>query len=182
MRLFIAINFEDEVKGSLSRTIAELKQQSVEGRFPKEEHMHLTLVFLGEVTPERMDEVKAVMDGIDRIPISLEIAGFGKFVRRGEVLYWCGVKENPQLYRMQGILAAGLREKGLPADDKPFSPHITLGRKCVMKEGFSEEEFQKKMPAMHMPVRAISLMKSEQAGGNLKHTEIYRVELENRDE
>lgn len=177
MRLFIAINFTDEVKDSLLQMIGDLRSQSLEGRFPQKEHMHLTLAFLGEVPEERLDDIKKVMDRSGGKPLLIEISGFGKYTRRCDTLYWCGLSDNTELKNARERLVLSLKEEGIPVDEKAFNPHITLGRKCVMKEGFSEKEFGDKIPKIRMLVEAVSLMKSEQKDRKLFHTEIYRVDL-----
>lgn len=177
MRLFIAVNFTEDVRDSLIKIIGELKAQSLEGRFTRMEHMHLTLAFLGEVPEERLEDIQKAMARLDRKPFQIEISGFGKFKRRGDILYWCGLSDSPELEKVRERLVLSLKEEGISLDEKAFNPHITLGRKCVMKEGFSEKEFGDKIPKMRMPVESVSLMKSEQKDRKLFHTEIYRVDL-----
>jgi len=60
MRLFIAINFNDEIKDALCDASAELMAAAKRGRTPRRENLHLTLVFIGETT--RVDDILDVME------------------------------------------------------------------------------------------------------------------------
>lgn len=53
MRLFIAINFGEKLKNAVQDIIQDIKKHSKKGRFVKNEHMHLTLEFLGEIPPQK---------------------------------------------------------------------------------------------------------------------------------
>lgn len=177
MRLFIAINFTDEVKDMLYQTILKLRNQSISGNFSRKENMHLTLAFLGEVSESHVNDIKTAMDKIDKNSFNLEISGLGNFRNRGEKLYWIGVENNPDLSGAHEVLTDVLKKYGIAFDDKPFKPHITLGRRCVMKDDFSESDFRKNVVDISMIVSAISLMKSEQIYGKLKYSEIYKTTL-----
>jgi len=48
MRLFIAINFPDEIKATIAKIRDGLKEKAFRGNFSSDENLHLTLVFLGE--------------------------------------------------------------------------------------------------------------------------------------
>ena len=52
MRLFIAINFDEETKQSIIAVQRRLREWG-RGNFSHPENLHLTLAFLGETAPER---------------------------------------------------------------------------------------------------------------------------------
>ena len=60
MRLFFAICLNQETKDKIYNRVASLKEACVDGRFSRKENLHLTLSFLGEVSPARLDELKKV--------------------------------------------------------------------------------------------------------------------------
>lgn len=97
MRLFIAINFEEEVKNQLCEAIEQLRESSLQGNFTGRENLHLTLVFIGET--QRADDIKHAMDAVRAEPFVLKIGGLGLFKRQGGDLYWMGVEQNPRAYR-----------------------------------------------------------------------------------
>lgn len=89
MRLFIAINFSEDVKDALCETIAELRDAALRGRWTARENLHLTLVFIGE--SDRVDDILDVMEeavagaaedgpsGVAEQPLTITLAGAGVF-------------------------------------------------------------------------------------------------------
>lgn len=179
IRLFIAINFSQEVKAHLAKMIQELKKQSVQGNFTRIENMHLTLAFLGEVDAERVPEIKRAMEQtvIGKESFDMVLQGLGKFMNRGEALYWCGIKEQEELTRLQETLIKNLKMKQFAVDEKTFVPHITLSRRCIMNQNFEDTAFSNKISQISMRVESISLMESVQKQGQVTYTSLGDVEL-----
>ena len=179
MRVFIAINFTSEVKDYLANTIKDLRLESIKGSFTRIENLHVTLAFIGEVESEKVSDIISVLEEStsNTVPFTIEIGGLGKFVRQKECLYWCGIKENDELIMLQKALVNGLKEHHFSVDDKPFKPHITLARRCVMKQAFEESRFAKSIPSMCMKVESISLMKSEQKEGRVVYSSLKEFRL-----
>lgn len=175
MRLFIAVNFCDEFKSGLCTVISALRLQTEHGNFSRRENLHLTLAFLGET--EHADKAKAAMDQVDAEPFILTAEGFGTFHSGEGEIYWVGVRNNAVLNSLNGQLCRALQAADFQLETRPFSPHLTLGRKVVMKPGFDRRSFERNIPVMNMPVDKISLMKSERIGGRLTYTEIYAKTL-----
>lgn len=180
MRLFVAINFNSEVKEYLSRTIQSLKREVIRGNFTRIQNMHLTLAFLGEVSSDRVSELLRILNesiaGQESFSIRLE--GIGHFPTREEKLYWCGIRENEALNRLQHTLITNLQQNGFAVDAKKFKPHITIARRCIMKDGFVETRFAERMEPVSMRVNAISLMQSETKNGILTYTDLGDAFLE----
>lgn len=181
MRLFIAINFTPEVNRFLSKTIQKLSKESVRGNFTSPSNLHLTVAFLGEVSMSRIQDIMKVMNQTValRESFDIEVGGLGKFINRGELLYWCGIRDNEALTKLQHTLIRSLKENKFSVDDKPFRPHITLGRRCIMNSNFVEEEFAKRISPIFMKVTTVSLMKSEHKQGKLIYTSLGEVSLIN---
>ncbi|GHV42185.1 hypothetical protein FACS189490_10600 [Clostridia bacterium] len=55
LRLFTAINFSDDTRSRLLALRDELQSGAVRGRFSALENLHLTLAFIGEVSPNKVD-------------------------------------------------------------------------------------------------------------------------------
>ena len=179
MRLFIAINFNDDIKKKLQEIIEGLRKESKRGSFSRIENLHLTLAFLGEIEVERVNNLKKIMDEIEAEPFQVQLSHLGAFNRKGstESIYWCGIKHNKALYKVQEKLSTMLKENGFKLDDKPFKPHITLARRCILPKDFSLENFNKLIVDDSMVVNEISLMKSERINEVLTYTEIYKKKI-----
>ena len=55
MRIFYAVNFADYVKTALAENLTEIKKHTRKGSFTEKENFHVTLVFVGECEPNRLE-------------------------------------------------------------------------------------------------------------------------------
>jgi len=177
MRLFIAINFQNEVLSRLLALRDDLCSQSLRGRFTAPKNLHLTLVFLGECDTQQANAAKTAMDAIRFEPFFVEIVGIGHFKRNGRNggdTWWAGVQECKPLLDLQRDLTRRLTAAGFALPSKKYSPHITLGREITTEvipcqiESFGEKAY------------AIDLMESELNGGGPIYRIIYTKEASNR--
>lgn len=175
MRLFIAINFNDQIKNKLYEIMLRLKNASSRGNFTRRENFHLTLVFIGETT--KINKVKQAMDRISVEPFDLALDEFGNFQRLGGDIYWIGVEQNTNLFAIYSLLCRELNRGGFAIENRNFKPHLTLGREVMLDRNFDKSEFSREIPSITMEVSKISLMKSERINGKLTYTEIYGKEL-----
>lgn len=177
MRLFIAINFDKEVKNQVLNIIDGVKGYSKKGRFVNKDHMHLTLEFLGEIPEDRLDDIKAAMNRINVEAFSIVLSGIGFFKRNDGDVCWLGIEENKNLKDLQEALHAHLKEKGFDLGSREYKPHLTIGRKVKMEDIFNPDDFKKDIEEIIINVRSMTLMKSENTNGNLVHIGIYSKTL-----
>ncbi|HHV99951.1 MAG TPA: RNA 2',3'-cyclic phosphodiesterase [Clostridiaceae bacterium] len=175
MRLFIAINFDDQMKNRLHEITQKLKSVSNRGNFTRKENFHLTVVFIGETN--KINIVKQIMDKICAEPFDITIGRLGKFQRNGGDIYWVGVENNEYLSAIYNQLAEELASAGFNIEKRSFRPHLTLGREVILSEKFDEKAFSNTISPMTIRVERISLMKSERINGVLTYTEVYGKEL-----
>ncbi len=183
MRLFTAVLFNEELEHSLNESALKLKSYSKSGTFTARENFHLTVNFIGET--KRLEEVKLAMDeAVEKSGVhsfTLELKGSGRFKRREGDIYWVGVERNEALWRMQRQLVKELKEAGFfDIDDMEYTPHITLGRRVLLKDANQALDFERSIQPLQMVVSELTLMKSERINGRLVYTEIYHVDLEKR--
>ena len=177
MRLFIAINFNEEIKSNLVTTIQELKKSSMKGNFTHRENLHLTLAFIGEVGSDKVGQIKSQINGIKAEPFQLILKGLGKFKRNGGDIYWVGVEKNEILISINKYLVEELRNTGYQIEIREFSPHLTIGREVVLNDSVDTNKISEITLNKKMTVSRISLMKSERINGKLIYTEVYGKEL-----
>ena len=163
MRLFVAIQLSDELRGSLIQTMHDLKKQGVRGDYVPAQNLHLTLAFIGEVQESR--SVADALKGISCRPFRLSLADMGCF---GDLL-WAGVKGNQGLSGAAKEVRDVLEKAGIPYDRQKFVPHITLIRKM------SGNWKTVTVPKQEMLVQHISLMRSQEKNGKMVYTEICSV-------
>lgn len=177
MRLFIAINLNARIKDYLMSAIQELKREAVKGNFTARENLHLTLVFLGELSSDQADIVKSVMSRIKGEPFILSLSDFGKFQRNGGNIHWAGVNKSEALISIQKELASELKKEGFSLEVREFSPHLTLGREVRLSDPDRSPYHGLPDFKPEMTVSRISLMQSERYNGKLIYTEIFGRDL-----
>ena len=169
MRLFIAVNFNDDTKKGLLALRDELRAKSERGRFSAPENLHLTLAFLGESSADQAAAAKSAMDFAVFSPFSVIIDRVGRFKRAGGDIWWAGVRESKPLVGLQRGLTEKLITAGFTLDRRKYSPHITLGREI-------DTDLQPKMiEPIGETVNSIELMKSERIRGKLTYTAIHSI-------
>jgi 2'-5' RNA ligase len=134
VRLFAAIDLDDDAR----KAIAVLQQRIVktlgDGRSFKavnSGHMHLTLVFLGEVAEaDAAPMIAALSSNIEIHPFDAEFQSLGVFPPRGAPrVLWLGVRRGAQeVVDVQQETAHRLERAGATLEGRPFHPHVTLGR------------------------------------------------------
>jgi 2'-5' RNA ligase len=131
-RLFLAVDIGDQVRAALADCQQSLKEAPVRVGWVHPEHIHLTLVFLGDVFLAGLPNLRRFMDetAARMAPFAVVVAGLGAFGSpRSPRVVWAGIFEPPDpLLELQRELGAGLRRLGYRLEDRPFHPHLTLGR------------------------------------------------------
>ena len=164
MRLFIALNFDNEVADAITDLQSEIKSCGVDGHYTKRENLHLTLAFIGEYgNPED------VLDVIRSIPFqltSLQFDGLQHF----RDMYFARLKENPELNGYVRRLRRALAENGIPFDRKKFMPHITLVRKAFRKS--ERTALPDRLSVDEILIDHASLMRSDRGKNGMIYTEL----------
>lgn len=172
MRLFIGINFEERVLKELTKISKKFIEQTIKGNFTRKENLHLTLMFLGDVDPTRISEIDECIKTIDILPFIIEIGEIGRFRQKNGDIYWIGIKKCNELNNMHEKLAKNLQNIGFVLEDKPYIPHLTIGRKVKVKDEFDLNSFSTDIPNISMEVDKISLILSHRVDEKLTYTPI----------
>ena len=131
MRLFVAIDLPSEAKQSLADEQQRIARRLASIRLVKPAHMHVTLVFLGEVADTHVPALTAAMNAdVALPPFDLVFGGVGVFPPRGAPrALWIGIAKGVSaLAALQRIVSHRVASLGLALDDRPYRPHLTLGR------------------------------------------------------
>ena len=175
MRLFIAIDFSDELKNSLAGVMTALKKCDVSASFSARENLHLTLVFIGET--DREDDAVAAMKKTGGSPFSLKFSGLGSFPsREGEVL-WTGVQAEDGLFTLVENLKKALTARGFQIEKRKFAPHLTLARRTIFPDRRKAEDFADVVGEYEMKCREIHLMRSDRINGRLRYSKVFTLPL-----
>lgn len=188
MRAFIAAGLPTEVLEALSRYQRQLgaprlryvKWVSVEG-------IHLTLKFLGNVEDARLPDLAEALNmdlrGIQ--PFSLQTGAPGAFpnVRTPRVL-WVGLAGDIEtLQVLFGTVEKALAPFGFPPEERPFAPHLTLGRVRETATSADRRQLGQALAglvaekALKITVDAVHIMKSDLAPAGARYTKLTTILL-----
>jgi RNA 2',3'-cyclic 3'-phosphodiesterase len=136
MRLFVAVDLDEGVRGEVRSLIARMRSEIRDDRSSRitwaaPERLHLTLHFIGNVDGEIAERLaKTVASPIDLPAFRVVFGGVGAFSSRGRPnVIWLGVTEGREpLSELHSIVGHRLKGVGCELDTRPFSPHLTLAR------------------------------------------------------
>lgn len=130
MRVFVALDIPEEVRAAIGALIEKLRPTNKIARWVRIEGAHVTLKFIGEVPPEKIEPIKASLSKI-QFPkfIQLKFRGVGFFPneRRPRVL-WAGIEAGEELGALAAAVETSLEPLGIAKEQRVFSPHLTLAR------------------------------------------------------
>jgi 2'-5' RNA ligase len=124
IRLFVALEIPTDLRSRLSQL-----QGGVPGaRWVTPEQYHLTLRFIGEVNEAVARDIDDVLSALHAACFTLELAGVGEFGSKLPRALWAGIRPCAELVRLQKKIEFAMQRLGLPAEERKFTPHVTLGR------------------------------------------------------
>lgn len=183
LRLFAAILLTDEVRAALARLQRQLAATCDGVRWVREEGLHLTVKFLGEVDDGEISRVGAALGRgtAQGTPFSITIEGAGCFPPGGGVrIVWAGVSDaSGVMTRGVASIRSALDQLGFAPDRRAWSPHVTIGR---IKYGGSGGRIRSEVdrityPAVKQFVESVSLMASELSPTGPTYTKVLTCSL-----
>ena len=132
MRAFIAVPLPEELREKVQTLQERIEMTDADIKFVGPDELHYNLKFLGEITAEQTEQLKALLNGVASQfePFNLHAAGFGAFPSKSYArVVWIGAKAGSQeLKAMVELLDLKLGEMGFKKEERPFEPHLTVGR------------------------------------------------------
>lgn len=181
LRCFLAIGVPEPMKKSIGDIIDYIGKSGADVKWVSLENIHITLKFLGDTEETLVDAVKASLGKKTATcsPFYIKISDVGCFPseRRPRVV-WMGIEDHGLLRGLFKDVEDELVKLGYPPENRPFSPHLTLGRVRSQKRisemlkrlgefsEFSCEAFE---------VRGITLMKSELKPGGAQYYSLAEI-------
>jgi len=165
-RVFFALWPEPGVQSQLYGCGREL-QRRLGGKVTREESVHLTLVFLGEVRLDRLDLLHGLAAAVDFAPFTLEVDSAG-FWPHNQIA-WLAPRSTPQpLLALVEALRGGLTNAGFRVETRPYAVHITVVRKAQPRP------FDPVVPPVAWPVKEFVLVRSVLDSEGSRYTAIGR--------
>ncbi|MCF7936665.1 MAG: RNA 2',3'-cyclic phosphodiesterase [Synergistales bacterium] len=156
IRAFVCIPLSHHLTVEITQWVSRLKAFGPRLKWVRPEAMHITLKFLGDITPQTAKCLDRQLQGSlqsrhTAMPLSISGAGAFPSLRSPRVL-WLGINENDsELQRIYETVESSAVACGLERERRGFHPHVTLARlkqpgDCTMSllEALTEEPLQGK--------------------------------------
>jgi 2'-5' RNA ligase len=130
-RTFIAIDIPaspkiNECLNTMSFRLAGEKIRWVDGN-----NLHLTLKFLGDTGEKRVSDIKIILKELTQnfsaFSITIRNVGVFKNLRNPRII-WLGIDACSELMLLNAEIESQISRLGFPAEERRFSPHLTVGR------------------------------------------------------
>jgi len=132
LRTFIAFETPEAIRQSITAFQSELKKSGADVRWEPPDKFHVTIKFLGNVEESRLPELTRQIQSVCENDRSFKVwyRGAGGFpdLKHPRVI-WLGCEnEDGVLANIKSALDTVLLPHGFEIEDRPFRPHVTLGR------------------------------------------------------
>jgi 2'-5' RNA ligase len=132
IRSFLAIELPRTIRKKIEEVEKDLKSSHADVRWVDPEKIHLTLKFFGNIDESRIDPIVKSIQGPTQITSTflLTVRGMGAFPHfKNPRVIWMGLVDGKEaLIAFQKELEKELEEIGFQPEERPFQPHLTLGR------------------------------------------------------
>ena len=169
MRLFVALEIPAAVRDNLAALIKDLRSLSSRladerPRWVRPENLHVTLKFIGEVAPGKLDGIRGVLSAIrSDAAVEIHFRGLGFFPDENEPrVLWAGLQATPNLPSLAADIDSALETQGIVREQRNFAAHLTLAR------------FEP--PGLHEKLRAAIQQSGESEFGSFQAREFHLIE------
>ena len=129
MRLFIALDLEDCIRERLARFVDGVRNFAPDARWVKPESLHVTLKFIGEQPGSTVERITQALTAVCVPTTKIRFQGYGFFpTPKSARVFWIGMEASPQLAALAAAIEDTMGICGIPKEERPFSPHLTLAR------------------------------------------------------
>jgi RNA 2',3'-cyclic 3'-phosphodiesterase len=129
MRLFVALDIEQEVRGQIRLFMEKIRGLAPDVRWVSAESLHVTLKFIGEQPDANVSKIEHAFRAISVKPFHISFRGSGFFpAEKSARVFWIGIEVEPALAELAAQVEQALVPLGIEAEKRAFSPHLTLAR------------------------------------------------------
>jgi RNA 2',3'-cyclic 3'-phosphodiesterase len=135
VRLFVALEIPAAVRDNLAAQVAELRELSAKvtdrrPRWVRPENLHVTLKFIGEVSPTKLEGIRGALSAIrSNAPVEIKFCGLGFFPNEQHPrVLWAGLDASANLSSLARDIDGALETQGIARERRAFTPHLTLAR------------------------------------------------------
>ena len=187
LRLFIAVEIPAELQQRVYQQTSKLRKElEAPIRWVLVENMHLTLKFLGDVSPSNVEFLMQMLrNEAEEIPcFNIQLTGLGSFpsLRRPRVIY-IGIQAPAALDALQRAIESASRRLGYESEERSFSAHLTLGRVKQNATATDQQKIRRMIESTQVDllgsarVDSVHLFKSELKPSGSVYTRLYSAPL-----
>jgi len=130
MRLFVALDIDDDIRSRLSRFVDGVRGFSPEARWVRPESLHVTLKFIGEKPEPEAERIKQALQTVVADGFEMKFCGYGFFPgARAARVFWVGIEAGDRLTSLAATVDKTLGQLDILKEEHAFSPHLTLARR-----------------------------------------------------
>jgi RNA 2',3'-cyclic 3'-phosphodiesterase len=137
-RIFIAVKIEpgETFLKMISSVKSQLSGENI--KWVDSDNFHITLAFLGDTEEKQISIISKMLksgcEGTGKFEIVIKGSGIFKNYNDPRVI-WAGIEPSETLKRLNDCVVNGLKEAGIRIEERPFKPHLTLGRIKYLNPG-----------------------------------------------
>jgi 2'-5' RNA ligase len=133
VRTFIAVDFPPVILGKIEAIVDYFKKKVPDHalKWVDTDNLHLTIKFIGEIDPGKLEQVKSILTRCLEYQnaFEIEVAGLGMYPnQRAPRVIWLGITGGDPLGRIHATLDRHLSELGIKPEGRAFTPHLTIAR------------------------------------------------------
>jgi RNA 2',3'-cyclic 3'-phosphodiesterase len=129
MRIFIGIDIDDGIRQRIQRFMEGVREFAPDARWVRPESLHVTLKFIGEQPDPAVEQIQHALAEIKGLPMPIAFRGCGYFpTPKAARVFWVGIEADASLASLAQTVDQTTARLAIPAEDRPFSPHLTLAR------------------------------------------------------
>jgi len=129
MRVFIALDIDASIRERIRRFMEGVHGFAPDARWVRPESLHVTLKFIGGKSAEGVDQIKQALSGIHAEPFEVTFRGYGFFpTPKTARVFWVGIEAAAPLAKLAASVDETTAALGIPREEHPFNPHLTLAR------------------------------------------------------
>ncbi len=131
-RVFVAVRVPALLARGIAAVQEDLERRLVDVKWVETGNLHLTLRFFGELEAPEIELARKVVTEVTwpATPFTVVLEGIGTFPERGRPrVIWAGMAAGRErMVDLARALDEAFAVAGLGRADRPFTPHLTLGR------------------------------------------------------
>jgi 2'-5' RNA ligase len=189
IRAFIGSPVGADVLASIQDAGIRIKKIFPQARIISPENLHITLSFVGDISIEEVDKVKAILDvAAEKLrPGCINLQKFGGFSSRGPArkpvrgLWLEDVDPSKELLKVYQFLQESLLSEGFDVEKRAPRPHVTITRfskstapgKSVVQQALKELAFE----TLRLELNELVLYQSELSSAGASYKRLYTTRV-----